>query len=141
MSSAFDLGQDGIHRLVLAGIVDVLEALGGGARCGRHAQHCRRLAQQPWLLAVSLGIAIEETLESSFYLAVLRRTYPRRTGPGSAGAAPPEAVPSGLRRRPDGRRRRVLALATGAVLGAVPLAACEIGGSKSGGQSGGGPKY
>jgi hypothetical protein len=32
------------------------------------------LWQQPWLIAISLGIGLEETLESSFYIAVLERS-------------------------------------------------------------------
>ncbi|MBI3969854.1 MAG: hypothetical protein HY332_01075 [Chloroflexi bacterium] len=43
------------------------------------------LWQQPWLLAVALGIGLEETLESSSYIAALeqrRSARPNKAAPG-----------------------------------------------------------
>ena len=59
VAGAPDLGEDRVRRLVLARVVEVLEALGGRTRRRRHAEHRRRLAQQAGIahhqLAADLG--------------------------------------------------------------------------------------
>ena len=89
MPGALYLGEDGVGRLVLAGIIDILQALGGRARRGRHAEQRRRLAQQA-------GVAHDELAADLGGHAVFQ---PRRIGhhqPSRPAHAVGHEVPVGM---------------------------------------------